>query len=215
MPDSPVRQLPERLSASSTIVAVRSDGAGAAGSVDVEIVPGKGRVLINTNPFVETDTQFSAETSVKVAENFSNIELGDRDIIFSFDINGTLIGGPSAGAAMAVATIAAIENKEVRSDIAITGTIEDDGSIGSVGGIIEKAQAAGENGIKLFLVPKGQSKGTYYERSVVEEKKGGFIFRRINYIPKVFDLNEFTMEQYGMDSREVAVISEAANYMLR
>ena len=49
-----------------------------------------------------------------------------------------LIGGPSAGAAIAVATVAAIEGKNVSKDAVITGTIEEGGYIGEVGGVFEK-----------------------------------------------------------------------------
>ncbi len=207
-------QLPGTVSAYATIVAVRSDGIGVVGGVDVEIAPGKGRVLINTNPFVEPDTQFSAETAVGVASAFTKKNVADRDIIFAFNINGTLIGGPSAGAAMAVAAIAAMSGKSVRTDAAITGTIESDGSIGPVGSVIEKAQAAGDNGVKLFLVPAGQANGTYYERRVTEEQRGNFVFRRVTYAPHTFVLDNFTTEQYGMDSKEVSKIEEAAALMV-
>ena len=59
--------------------------------------------------------------AVEVAENFTNMTISNKDSIISFDINGTLLGGPSAGAAT---TITAIEGKTVRPDAAITGTIE-------------------------------------------------------------------------------------------
>ena len=49
-----------------------------------------------------------------------------------------LIGGPSAGAAIAVATVAAIEGKNVSKDAVITGTIEEGGYIGEVGAVFEK-----------------------------------------------------------------------------
>src|SRR3989338_8471943 len=70
------------------VVAVTSDNKGLVGSVDVEINPGRGRVLMNTNPFLEPDTQFSAETAASVAETYTKRKLDDRDIIYSFDIDG-------------------------------------------------------------------------------------------------------------------------------
>jgi len=38
----------------------------------------------------------------------------------------------------------------------MTGTINSDGTIGPVGGVPEKAQAAGQYHAKIFLVPKGK-----------------------------------------------------------
>ena len=64
--------------------------------------------------------------------------------------------GPSAGAALTIATIAALKHDSIRSDVVITGTINADGTIGQIGGVLEKAQAAKDIGAKLFLVPVGQ-----------------------------------------------------------
>jgi predicted S18 family serine protease len=203
-------------SASAPVLAVRSiDNAGVMGRVTVEVRPGKGRVLMNTNPFVEPDTQYSAETAVEVAQKYTGKNLKDRDVIISFDITGELIGGPSAGAAMTVATIAAIEEKQVREDVAITGTIREDGRIGIVGGIIQKAEAAANNGVKLFLVPERELRLTYYEKQVKTERIApGFIIQRVNYVPKTLDLNNYTMSQWSMETRGVSTIEDVVEYML-
>jgi predicted S18 family serine protease len=105
----------QNYSASVNILAVKSnDNSGVLGKVNVEIDSGKGRVLMDTNPFLEPDTQFSAETAVSVAQNYTKKDLSDKDVIISFDIGGQLLGGPSAGAAMTTAAIAAIEGKQVK-----------------------------------------------------------------------------------------------------
>jgi len=205
----------EYSSASANVLAVRSDeSSGVIGKVLIEIVPGKDRVLMNTNPFLEPDTQYSAETAVKVAETFTGKSLNDKDVIVSFDMAGQVLGGPSAGAAMTVATVAAIEGKEVKNDVAITGTIESTGKIGAVGGVLEKAEAAAKNGVKLFLVPKGELFLTYYEREVKEEKIGKFVIQRYRYIPKTLDLNNYTLTEWDMTTKEVTTISDVVPYML-
>lgn len=207
--------LPDKvMTASSNIVAVSMQGEqGVLGTVDVEIRDGKGRVLINTNPFVEPDTQFSAETAVSVAQTFTKKSLSDKDVILTFNMPAEVVGGPSAGAAMAVAVIAAIEDKKVNNKIAITGTIENDGNIGQIGGVLEKSQAAAENGMILFLVPDGQSTVTYYEKKIEEQRRGGFVFQRVRYVPKQVDLNNLTAE-FGMTVREVSSIEDAVGYMV-
>jgi len=197
----------------ANIVAVRSDThLGVIGKVHVELKEGKGNVLVNTNPFVESTTQYSVREAVKVAEDYTNINITNRDIIVYFDINGTLIGGPSAGAAITAATIAAIENKEVRQDAAITGTIEEGGRIGQVGGVFEKAVAAEENSMELFLVPRGQKKLIYYEQEIREREIFGFTFTRVYYIPKEVDLGEYMKEK--MEVEEVSTIDEVVAYMV-
>ena len=62
-----------------------------------------------------------------------------------------------AGGALTVATIAALLNQTVKEGVVMTGTINEDGTIGSVGGVLKKAKAAKEIGAIVVLVPKGQS----------------------------------------------------------
>jgi len=201
---------------SANILAVRNvDNAGVMGRVTVEIYPGKGRVLMDTNPFLEPDTQYSAETAVAVAQDYTGMSLSDRDVIVSFEITGELLGGPSAGAAMTIATVGAIEQRQVRENMAITGTIENSGEIGLVGGLVEKAEAAANNGVKLFLVPKGSLILRYYEQVVERERIGpGFIIQRVRYVPKTLDLANYTMTQWDMETKEVSTIDDVVTYML-
>lgn len=126
------------------------------GTVTVELKEGTGNVLVNTNPFLRRagpDTQYSIREAVEAAAAFSQVNITGNDILISFEINGTVIGGPSAGAATIIATIAALEGKTVRLDCVLTGTIEEDGSIGQVGGVFDKAVAAEKHNITRFLVP--------------------------------------------------------------
>jgi uncharacterized protein len=207
--------VPDVFYASSNIVAVSSyDNSGVLGTVDIEIRPGKGRVLMNTNPFLEPDTQQSAETAASVAESFTKRNLSDRDIILSFNITGQVLGGPSAGAAMTTAMIAAIEGKNVDKKVAVTGTIEQDGSIGQIGGVLEKAQAAADTGVGIFLVPEGQGTVTYYEKKTEQRQIGRFVYQRVYYTPKTIDLNNYTMTQWSMATKEVSAINEVVGYMI-
>ncbi len=193
---------------SANIVAVRSDSRlGVIGRVYVEVREGNGRVLADTHPFVEPDTQYSARKAVKVAEKFTNRDVSNMDIIISFDVNGTLIGGPSAGAAIAVATVAAIEGKNVREDAVITGTIEEGGRIGHVGGVFEKAKAAEMNGMKLFLMPEGQE---VYEERIRKEKIFGFTF--VNVYSSPVDLKDYMKGK--MEVEEVSTIDDVVAYMI-
>ena len=210
-------KLPEKtLTASVPIVAVTASGdKGVLSNAVVEISPGKGRLLLNTNPFVEPDTQQSIETAKTIAEQFTKHSLADRDVIYSIENSeAKLVGGPSAGASFAVATIAAIENRQINAETVMTGTIEEDGSIGQIGGVIEKAQAAAEAGKKLFLVPLGQSKIVYYSKETTQEKRGNFTIQRTRYVPKTLDLNEYALEQWGIQVKEVKNIQEAVDLMI-
>jgi uncharacterized protein len=203
------------LKASSNIVAVTSEGYGILGKVNVEIRNGKGRVLMNTNPFTEPDIQYSVEKASEVASLITKKDLSDKDVIISFDVNGKLIGGESAGAAITTAIIAALEKKKVNEEVAVTGTIEKDGSIGRVAGIPEKMIAASKNRVKIFLLPKGQRYFTIYERtSQTREIFPGFYYRKYYYKPKRIDLKEYAKEELDLTIIEISNIQDVVKYSL-
>jgi uncharacterized protein len=75
--------------------------------------------------------------------------------VFNFSsTKAQLIGGESAGAAAAILAIAALENKGLKDEAVITGTIEEDGTIGKIGGVLEKTRAVHDAGYRNFLIPR-------------------------------------------------------------
>ncbi len=78
---------------------------------------------------------------------------------FEVDIETNQIGGPSAGLAFTLALIDELSPGDLTggSDIAVTGTISLDGSVGAIGGLPQKVSAVHQNGIEVFLVPASQS----------------------------------------------------------
>ena len=117
---------------------------------------GSGHVFLDTFPLTQIDMQGSARLATRVASQITGVPLSERDLFFVIRSDSTQIGGPSAGATLTVGTIAALEGWEVRPDVLMTGTIDADGSVGPVGGVPEKAQAAAQAGIKRFLFPSGE-----------------------------------------------------------
>lgn len=65
------------------------------------------------------------------------------------------VGGPSAGLVLAIAIVDTLSPGEVTggADVAGSGTISADGTVGPIGGIRHKIRAAGEAGAAEFLVP--------------------------------------------------------------
>ena len=128
---------------------------GSIMNISVEIVAGKGRVLVQTKPLMGVDFQGAANTAVAVAGTRTGADLSKSDVIFSIDSGSQIseVDGPSAGALMTLLAISAIEKRPIDSSLTLTGTINPDGSIGAIGGVVEKATAAKESGKTLFLVP--------------------------------------------------------------
>ena len=74
-----------------------------------------------------------------------------------FDVKFDLdrIGGPSAGLMFALGVIDKIDPADLTGGIRIagTGTIDDDGNVGPIGGIPQKLVGAKDAGAQIFLVP--------------------------------------------------------------
>lgn len=199
----------------ANILAVRGDGSGGEmGHVIVQINPGEGRVLTNTDPFVEPDTQQSMEIAVVAALTYTGQTPAGKDFIISFDTNATLVGGPSAGGAVSVATIAALENKKVRTDMAMTGAIDKDGNILPVGGLVEKITAASEKGVKVVLIPEGEGVITVYEEQQTTSQHGSYEIISIRIVSHEINLIKYAQDNLNVKVEEVGTIAQAASLML-
>ena len=64
--------------------------------------------------------------------------------------------GSSAEAALAIGFLALLKGDLLFKEITITGSLDNDGSIGQVTQIAEKTRAAAQAGYRMLLVPRGQ-----------------------------------------------------------
>lgn len=145
------------------------DGAFVGSTATITITTarnGTGHVFLDTFPLAEVDMQGSARLAARVASRLSGVDVHDTDFFYVVRTGSQQIGGPSAGAALAVGTVAALNGWKVRDDALLTGTVRPDAGVGPVGGIGEKAAAAAQTGIQRFLFPAGQDTVLLGERIV-------------------------------------------------
>lgn len=185
---------------------------GIVMKITVEIRDGSGLVLVNTAIPTGVDFQTSAKTAVMVAQKITNVDLSKKDVIFSISSENNqelqAVDGGSAGGAMTVLLSSEILGKPLNDKVLMTGTIQDDGTIGEIGGAAEKADAAGKYGAKIFLVPQGQA--TVEIQSCSEKTEGVFTYRTCTLQEK--PLSPITEKQYGMKVIEVGNIEQALSY---
>jgi len=168
---------------------------------------GSGRVFVDTLPLTQIDMQGSARLAVKVASSLvekdknCDVDPSTYDYFFVVRTSAPIIGGPSAGGIMTVATVSLLEKWDISSSTVMTGMINPDGSIGPVGGITHKIDAAASVGATRFLVPKGQLEYTEW----VQERKGWITITK----PVTRNVADYAMKHYGIKVIEVADIKEA------
>jgi uncharacterized protein len=193
------------------IPAIDEDENGITTVMSVQAFPGSGRILTNIDELLFwTDTQNSIRRATQVAENETGINLSSYDLVYTIEANASVIGGPSAGAAITMATIAALTNRTINSSVMITGSVNHDGTIGPVGAILGKAVAAKEAGASIFLVPMTQASEVTYNTREYCEKIGWVDFCTTETYPDKVDVEE----ESGMKVIEVMDIEEAMKYML-
>ena len=142
-----------------TLLAVKDTPDGLIGSTAdlyLDIVPGKGRVFIESYPLTKLDTQISTRFAKEIACDFADMGCDNYDFFYTLKSDSPIIGGPSAGAAISVLTAAVLMKEDVRQDIAITGTINSGGLVGPISGLRQKVEVAPKNNITKVLIPSGQ-----------------------------------------------------------
>ena len=175
---------------------------------------GSGRVFVDTLPLAQIDMQGSARLAVKVAsalvENDPNCSVNPAtyDYFFVIRTKSPIIGGPSAGGILTTAVVALLQDWTLDDQTVMTGMINPDGSIGPIGGITKKIDAANSVGATRFLIPEGQ--GTYTE--TVYETVSTIWGDRIITNQVTRNVSDYAMDNYGIEVIEVSDIKEVVHY---
>lgn len=208
----------ESIAAVAVYPVIQSDGFfqttsynGTILKITVEIRDGTGLVLANTAIPEGVDFQDSARIAVQVAHNITGMNLSNKDVIFSITTdnqNLRAVDGGSGGGAMTVLLTSAILGKTINGHVLMTGTIQSDGTIGPIGGVLAKAEAAAGYGAKIFLVPTGQ--GVIEQQHCTQSTQGPFIYQSCS--PQEISLSSIMESKYGMKVIEVGNINDVLKY---
>ncbi|MCB5950772.1 PDZ domain-containing protein [Enterococcus sp. BWT-B8] len=118
-------------------------------------------------------------------------------------IDAGSIGGPSAGLMFTLQTYELLTGKEIRKghEIAGTGTINSEGTVGRIGGIDKKVVTASENGAEIFFAPDDE---------ISDELKEEYPETKTNYEEALA-----AAEKIGTDMKIVPVktVQDALDYL--
>ena len=179
---------------------------GSMINISVEVTPGRGRVLVQTSPLMGEVFQDAANTAVAVAEDRTGVNLSESDAIISIvaDDRVPSVNGPSAGALMTLLLISVLQQRPVRPDVTVTGTIDENGQIGAIGGIVEKATAAKASGKTLLLLSRENSKLTQYR----DETREYYGFQVVSQVPYLVDTKRYIESNVGIRIEYVDTIDD-------
>ncbi|MBI1970085.1 hypothetical protein HYS48_05300 [Candidatus Woesearchaeota archaeon] len=194
---------------SMKLLAVTETPAGIKGSaaeLHLEIKPGEGRVFMESSPASKIDTQISTRFAKEIACKYLENNCDRYDFFYTIEAESSIIGGPSAGAAVTILTISLLNDISLNQSVAITGTINSGELIGPVGYLKEKINAARQAGVKKVLVP--------IEREIIAEgnttinltdygRKRGLEIVSVGTIDEA--LKEFTGKPPSKQRREITI----------
>ncbi len=143
----------QHYSASIYAPAVISVTNGTLTQVTVNISSGNGQVVIKGPVNVGASTQQSGQTAAQYAFAYTGMNLSLYNVTYFINDTTGSVSGPSGGLALTLLTISALEKKPLNSNFTVTGTINPDGSVGLIGGVYNKAEAAKAGNLKYMLVP--------------------------------------------------------------
>ncbi|WP_328462124.1 PDZ domain-containing protein [Actinoplanes sp. NBC_00393] len=138
------------------------DGTAIAGPGQVtELVRAKPAGTTLTVSYERDGKAGSAQVTSRAGEDDDTPRIGidirtKQPNPFDIEIDLDKIGGPSAGLMFTLGIIDKLKPEDLTGGkiIAGTGTIDDDGNVGAIGGIPQKLVGAKDAGAELFLVPK-------------------------------------------------------------
>ncbi|MBM2622443.1 PDZ domain-containing protein [Actinoplanes sp. LDG1-06] len=127
-----------------------------------ELVRAKPAGTALTISYTRAGKAATAKVTTKASADDNTPRLGieiktKQDAPFKVSIDLDKIGGPSAGLMFTLGIMDKLEPADLTGGkiIAGTGTIDNDGNVGPIGGIPQKLVGAKKAGAQLFLVPKG------------------------------------------------------------
>lgn len=197
------------------LLAVYEENNGYKGSdadLLLELREGTGRVFLETFPLTRLDTQISTRFAKEVACKHFKLNCNKYDFIYTIQAKSNIIGGPSAGAALAALTTIAVLDLDNNRSIAVTGTINSGGIVGPVGGVKEKLDAAAQSGLRKVLIPKGMSgKLDDYENNSEEQELNLVKYGKENLslpVEEILTIDEVVFQLTGEQLNNKPVILE-------
>ncbi len=174
----------------------------------VEVKNGTGHIFVDTRPLTQVDMQGSARIAARTACDILGLDVNNYDFYFTVRSDSMIVGGPSAGSTMTVGVIASLLDWQPNDEVIMTGSINPDGSIGPVGGILAKAEAAYLSNKSIFLVPEGQTVVT--ERVETRQTIGPVV--QVTVSPVKVNVKRYAKERWKIDVEEVGSIYDTVKY---
>lgn len=117
----------------------------------------RGKGVLRINDTAGSMTKDSLFNAAAVVRRVTGEDLNNWDVHVNV-VGGGRIDGPSAGTAIYLAMISAIQGRPIRQDVAITGEVSIRGAVKAIGGVYEKIYGAKQAGMRRVVLPEENRK---------------------------------------------------------
>ncbi|MBU0586860.1 hypothetical protein KJ780_05075 [Candidatus Micrarchaeota archaeon] len=175
-------------------------------NISMEFKNGSGDVFVSIYPEIGLSTQESVKTALAYTFEYEGVNEGCDVFIKAHTEDRGHLDGPSGGAAFAIMSMSVLEEKPVREDAMITGSMDENGYIGAVGGLYEKAKIAKESGLDYFITPRQSLYDRVMLRMVSEDKEMVVI-----EVENISQAREFLLERNEIEIEKSSPLVEEIN----
>ncbi|MGB9719143.1 MAG: S16 family serine protease [Candidatus Anstonellales archaeon] len=177
------------------------------GFVKATLTAGEGNsTYFEIPPYLGITTQNSFITAVNLAEKLAGKECSFGISFPEKEVKN--IDGPSGGVMFTIYAYSLLMNMTPREDAMATGSVDESGTVGSVGGVYEKATASKEIGKKYFVAPNPTISEYMLAKDLEDEN---FTIVYIRRVGEVVDFMFFNITPEGIKLKRTEEIPEENN----
>jgi len=188
--------------------AVDDNGNGRLADLLVELKPGTGKAFIafqDDTPLLAPETQESLKIAMELGKLYATRDTSKYDLLYTMNAPSAIVGGKSAGAAVAVATVALLQGTMLRGDTLITGGVDEHGNVTPVGGVLEKARAVKQAGFRKLIVPRGERTASVVKQDCRTQTVSGGSYQKCTATTVQVDI----ATEVGIEITEVDNVQQA------
>ena len=142
---------------------ISNESMGTLTVISLNVTRGTGSVTISGPSSVGLSTIDSAKEAVSFACSYLGVNQSLYNFSFVIHDKNVSVSGPSAGLAFTLLSISGLEHAPLASNFTVSGEILSNGSIGLIGGVYDKAEAASHNHMRFFILPNSTAGGILEE----------------------------------------------------
>jgi Lon-like ATP-dependent protease len=166
-------------------LAVMGEDSGIVLPVMAEVAPSQGAGQVIATGQLQEMAEEAVQNVSAIIKKFSDEDISEKDVHIQFvQVGEGGVDGDSASITVATAVISALEDIQVKQNLAMTGSLSVRGDVLPVGGVTHKIEAAAKAGLDTVIIPAANEQDVMIE----DEYKEMIDIVPVTHISEVLDV---------------------------